>query len=295
MHRLLILSLLFISTTAWAESAPVNVIATFSILGDVVKNVGGAHVNVNVLVGPDGDAHTFEPTPKESIALAQADIIVENGLHFEHFLDDLYKASGSKAKRSIVTADIKPRVVNVLGGLQEADPHAWQSVENVVIMAEAIQKALSDRDPLHATEYAANAAAYEAQLEELNFWIKAQMMLIPEAKRKLLTSHDSLGYYADAYGLKIIGAVISSSTTEAEDPSAQQIAALLDMIKSTGVSAIFTENMHNAKLAKAISNEAHVRIAPSLYTDALGKPGSPGDTYIKMMRYNTTVIVEALQ
>lgn len=291
----ILLMLLLVPIYVGAQPIKVKAVASFSILGDIVSQVGGDYIDSVVLVGPDGDAHTFEPTPKESIALSKAEVIFENGLHFEHFLDDLYTASGSKAKRVVVSKGIKVRTFDSFGEIGEEDPHVWQNVRNIVIMVKNIKEALIELDPAHQDVYEANASKYIAELELTDAWIKEQVNLIPSENRKLVTSHDAIGYYADAYGFKVIGAVIPSATTEAEDPSAQQTAALLDTIKSAGIKAIFTENIHNAKLAKAIAEDAKVTVAPGLFTDALGEAGSVADSYIKMMRYNTTTIVEALK
>lgn len=287
--------ILLTASVALAQQPPVNVVATYSILGDIVKNIAGDKVQLTVLVGPDGDAHTFEPTPKESIALSQAQVVLENGMHFEHFLDDLYQASGSQARRVVVTEGIKSRVFEGHGEEQEEDPHAWQDIANVIVMVKHIQEALQEVDPVNKSVYEANAADYLNQLNQLNAWVKDQVALLEPRNRKLVTSHDALGYFADAYGFEIIGTVIPSATTEAEDPSAKQVAELLDVIKTAGVKAIFTENIQNAKLATAVANDAKVKVAPGLYTDALGSSGSDGETYIKMIQYNVRTIVEALK
>ncbi len=272
------------------EGGKIKVVATHSILGDIVKNIGGDRIDLTVLVGPDGDAHTFEPTPKEGIVLAEAVLIFENGLHFEHWLNDLYASSGSKAQRVTVTEGIE--TITLEG---DVDPHAWQDVSNAMVMAELVREGLSETDPANAAYYKEHADKYLAALGELDYFIIDTLKDIPEENRKVVTSHDALGYYAKRYGLQVIGAAIPSGTTEAEDPSARQTAMLLDIIKSAGVKALFAENVHNKKLIETLSQETGVRLAPDLYTDALGAEGSEGDTYIKMMRHNTGIFAEYLK
>ena len=278
-------------TPAYADK--IKAIATISIIGDVVKNVARDAVNLVVLVGPNGDAHEYEPVPADSVNLAQADIIFENGLHLEHWLDKLYAASGSKAKRSVVSQGVSPRIFE--DNPQETDPHAWQDVTNVILYTQNVRDALIAIDPANKDKYTANAKDYIEKLQSLDAWVKAQVALIPVDKRKLVTNHDALGYFARRYGFKIIGAVIPSATTEAADPSAKQTADLLNIIKANGVHAIFSENMANPKLAQTLSQEAGVEVGPELYTDALGPVGSQGETYCKMIKYNVGVFQKYLK
>jgi zinc/manganese transport system substrate-binding protein len=276
-----------------AHAEKVHVVATISIIGDVVRNVAGDAVDLTVLVGPDGDAHEYEPTPRDSVNLAHADIIFENGLHLEHWLDKLYAASGSKAKRVVVSQGVRPRIFE--DNPQETDPHAWQDVSNVILYTQNARDALVAIDPAHKDLYAANAKNYIERLQDLDMWVKGQMAQIPADKRKLVTNHDAVGYFARAYGFQIIGAVIPSATTEAADPSAKQTVALINIVKANGVHAIFSENMANPKLAQTLAQEAGVQVGPELYTDALGPAGSPGETYIKMIRYNVGVFQKYLK
>ncbi len=278
-------------TTAHADKP--NVIATISIIGDVVKNVAGDSVKLVTLVGPNGDAHEYEPIPMDSVNIAQADIIFENGLHLEHWLDKLYSASGSKARRVVVSQGITLRIFE--DNPQETDPHAWQDVTNVIIYTENVRIALEALDPANKSLYEVNAKNYIQQLQSLDGWVKAQVATIPVEKRKLVTNHDALGYFARRYGFRIIGAIIPSATTEAADPSARQTVQLLNIIKANGVHAIFSENMANPKLAQTLSQEAGVQVGPDLYTDALGPIGSKGDTYLKMIKYNVEVFQKYLK
>jgi len=276
-----------------AHADKVNVIATISIIGDVVKNVAGDSVNLVTLVGPDGDAHEYEPIPADSVNLAHADIIFENGLYLEHWLDKLYSASGSKAKRVVVSQGVTPRIFE--DNPQETDPHAWQDVTNVILYTQNVLDALIAIDPVNKDKYTANANDYIRKLQSLDTWVKTQVALIPADKHKLVTNHDALGYFARRYGFQIIGAVIPSATTEAADPSAKEITDLLSIIKSNGVHAIFSENMANPKLAETLAQEAGVAVGPELYTDALGPIGSDGETYIKMIKHNVGVFQKYLK
>ncbi len=276
-----------------AHAGKINVISTISIIGDVVKNVAGDSINPVTLVGPDGDAHEYEPIPADSVNIAKADIIFENGLNLEHWLDKLYSASGSKAKRIVVSQGVSLKIFE--NNPQEVDPHAWQDVTNVILYTQNVRDALIAIDPVNKDKYTANANDYIGKLQSLDTWVKTQVALIPADKHKLVTNHDALGYFARRYGFQIIGAVIPSATTEAADPSAKEITDLLSIIKANGVHAIFSENMANPKLAQTLAKEAGVAVGPELYTDALGPVGSEGETYIKMIRHNVGIFQQYLK
>ncbi|WP_129628785.1 metal ABC transporter solute-binding protein, Zn/Mn family [Candidatus Oscillochloris fontis] len=423
-------------TTPTPVTAPLKVVATYSILGEFVQHVGGEHVALTTLVGPGGDAHTYEPTPRDSAALAEASLVFENGLQFESWIDDLYTAAGSHATRVAVSDQITPLPapeghvhtdhaddplahpckhfgdtptsvvadasatavipddhtlyalelnagagtvtlsrdtdaevslylgadlpVSLLQGettlepeamqqvtsgcdaikvvytydlapgaytLQvgpsdatqlllvwemaeghthtedahaedthnhgEYDPHIWHDPNNAQLMVAAIRDALVAADPANAAAYTANAESYLAELKELDAFIQAEVAKLPADQRKLVTTHDTFGYFAKAYGFTVIGTALGV-TTETADPSAGEIAELVEAIRAAGVRAIFAENVANTTLMETISREAGVILAPTLYTDALGEPGSPGASYIEMMRYNVTTIVQSL-
>ena len=288
-----------------------QVVATHSILGDLVKNVGGDKIALLVLVGAGGDAHTFEPTPQDIEQIAKAGLLFENGLEFEGWLDAAFTASDSKAQRVAVSAGIEPLAADEEAEAHaadeaddhsaededhhgEADPHIWQSVSNWILAAKNVRDALMKADPANATTYEANAAAYTAELEKLDMDIFAQANALPAARRILFTSHDALGYFAARYGFEVAGSGLASLSTEAADPSAAEVAELVQAIKAAGVPAVFTENTHNSQLMDQIALEAGVSVAPELYTDALGEPGSAGETYLKMMRNNISIIAGAL-
>jgi zinc/manganese transport system substrate-binding protein len=280
-----------------------QVVATFSILGDLVKAAGGDKVDVTTLIGPGVDAHTYDPSPADLVKLESADLVFENGLGFEPWLDRFYASAQPAGKRIVVTEGITPRQAGGAEVSHEAegeghgqfDPHVWHDVANAIVMVENIRDALAGADPANAATYEANAAAKIADLKALDQWVREQVATIPEERRKLVTSHDTFGYFADAYGLQIIGTALGSLSTEAGDPSAREIATLIAEIQSTGVPAIFAENVTNPDLMQSIADEAGVTLAPPLYSDALGPPGSPGDTYDGMIRSNVTTIVDALK
>jgi ABC-type Zn uptake system ZnuABC Zn-binding protein ZnuA len=233
--------------------------------------------------------------PADGVALAHADLIFENGLGFEIWLDKLYTASGSQARRVVVTTGITPGQIAIGGEAGATDPHAWQDVTYTIKMVNTIRDTLAAQDPAHAAAYQANAAAYLQQLQDLDRYIQQQASLIPADHRKLVTNHDALGYFAKRYGFQVIGDVLGSISTEGSEPSAGEIARLTDEIKRAGVPAIFTENIENSAVIRQVAQEAGVTVAPPLYTDALGRPGTAGETYLKMMRYNIDTIVAALK
>ena len=289
---------------------PLQVVASFSILGDLVEHVGGDAVEVTTLIGPGVDAHTYDPAPADLVVLAEADVIFENGLGFEPWLDGFYESTQPPGARIVVTEGITPRQAGEDHAEEEGeenpeeedahepgqfDPHVWHDVANVIVMVGNIRDALAAADPARAEQYEANAAAYVAELEGLDAAIREQVATLPEERRTLVTSHDNLGYFADAYGFTVLGNVFGSVSTEAGDPSARDIAALVEAIAATGVPAIFAENVANPDLMASIAAEAGVALAPALYTDALGPAGSPGETYVGMMQSNVATIVGALQ
>lgn len=309
------------------DGEPVKVVATFSILADWVQQVGGDRVEVVTIVPAGGDAHAFDPNPDQVGQIADADLIFEVGAGFETWLDDMVAASGSTAQRVVVSDGLDLIGANREGeevheeehddaspeaGHQdehehegspaardehehgEVDPHIWHDVTNAIAIVETIRAQLGMADSVNAATFDVNASAYTAELTELDTFIREQTGALPEDRRKLVTSHDTFGYYARAYDFEITGTALSSLTTESGDPPASEIAALVEQIRSAGVPAIFAENVSNTDLMQSIADEAGVTLAPTLYTDALGEPGSDGETYIAMMRYNTTTIVTAL-
>ncbi len=302
------------ATPVPATTAParLKVVATFSILGDFVANVGGDKLNLSVLVPAGGDAHDFEPAPSDAARIADAALLFENGVEFESWLDALYKASGSKAGRVIVSDGIELRAsgehlaeqaashatpdAKEAGHTQgEHDPHVWQDVKNAIRMVRNIETALVIADAPNAGVYKANAAAYIAKLEALDAEIVQAVEALPSAGRKIVTSHDALGYFGERYGFDIVGEVIGGLSTEAGEPSAQEVVKLVDAIEAQGVKAIFPESVTNPKLVERVAVEAGVKVGGELYTDALGEPGSSGATYIDAMRTNVKTLLDALK
>lgn len=271
-----------------------KVVATFSVLGDFVRVIAGDNVMLTTMVGPGSDAHAFEPAPSDSVHLADADVVIENGLGFEAWLDNLYAAAGSKAVRMVSSTGIAPRQMTE-NGQQEVDPHIWQNPLNAIQMVKNIEAGLSQADAAHAEIYRKNAAAYIKQLQGLDAEISAEVDKLSKDQRKIVTSHDALGFFAERYGFEVIGSVIQSLSTEAGEPSAQDLSALVDTIKATGSKAIFLESMANPALVESVANEANVKIGPALYTDALGDKGSAGRTYLEAMRHNAQAIVGTLR
>lgn len=316
------LALLSLPLTARAQTptaAPLKVIATFSVLGDLIQAVGGDAIQLTTLIGPGVDAHTYDPSPADLALLEQADVIVENGLEFEPWLDNFLDSTSFQGERIVASDGITPRHADEDGHEHEEDaedhdeeghedeahheeghahgendPHIWHSVPNAIVMVENIRDGLLAADPDRAAVYEANAEAKIADLHALDAWVKEQVAALPEDRRKLVTSHDTFGYFANTYGFEIVGTALGSLSTETGDPSARQIAELVAQIQAAGVPAIFAENVTNPALMEAIAAEAGVALAPPLYSDALGAPGTPGDTYDGMMRSNVTTIVEAL-
>ncbi len=323
-----------IEQTRAQDADRLQVITTFSVLGDIVAQVGGDAVDVVVLVPAGADAHDFEPSPTDVGSLEDAMIVFENGLEFEPWLDDLYEAAASDATRVVVTDGITPREAGDHDEHEgeehddaspdagdhadegddhdeedhdgddhdgeddhehgEYDPHVWHDVANVIQEVEAVRAALVAADPDYEATYEANAAAYTAELEALDAYVVEQVATLPEERRKLVTSHDTFGYFAARYGFEVLGTALGSVSTEGGDPSAQEINDLVEEIEACGVPAIFAENVTDISLMETIADEAGVTLAPTLYTDALGEPGSPGETYLGMIRVNVDAIVGAL-
>ena len=298
---ILVLSLMLsgCSTTPTVSQKPI-VVVSFSVLGDIVHQIAGDAVTVQTLVGPDSDAHAYEPTPQDGAALTKAAAVVTIGLHFEPWLEELYVASGSRAPVIVSSTGIKtiaPQAhesAHSTDHADESDPHIWHDVTNVITMVGTVRDALTAALPAHADTFATNSATYIAALETLDADILAAVAQIPAQNRKLVTNHDTFGYFAERYGFTVVGTV-SGVSTEGSDPSATAIVRLAEEIRHSGVPAIFIENMSNSALIENVAHEAGVVIADPLYTDALGQADSPGATYIDMMRYNVATMKTALQ
>jgi zinc/manganese transport system substrate-binding protein len=312
---------------AAAERLPV--VATFSILGDMVARVGGDRIELTTLVGPGGDAHVYSPTTTDARKLAAAQLVFINGMGFEGWLERLVKASGSKAE--LVTASRGVEAIDFEGSPEQAhdhshdhahdhdkkhahaddhahgeaghdhgdhahhhdgdDPHAWQSVANARVYVGNIRDALAKADPEGKAAYDKNAEVYLAELDRLDADVKAAVAKIPQDQRTVITSHDAFGYFAGAYGLRFLAP--QGVTTESE-ASAKDVARLIEQIREAKVSAVFVENISDERLIRQIASETGARLGGALYSDALSPPDGPAGTYIDMIRHNIKTLSEAL-
>lgn len=277
-------------TSAWSDDL-IPVVATFSILGDMVQRVGGDRVAVTTLVGPDGDAHVYQPIPADARAVSQAEILVFNGLQFEGWLDRLVEASNFGGARVVATDGIEPIAFEDGDAPLAFDPHAWQSLANAVIYVDNITAALAIADPANASFYYQNRAAYVAEIEALNAEISKIAAGLPEDKRTVVTSHDAFGYFSEAYGLHFVAP--HGLSTESE-PSAADVAALIRQIREEGIKAVFVESITDSRLLEQIANETGASIGGTLYSDALSTPDGPASTYLDMMRHNAAMLARAL-
>lgn len=274
-----------------ATKNAVTVVASFSILADLVRNVGGERVVVSALVGPNGDAHVYEPTPADSKRIAVATLVVVNGLGYEGWIDRLIAASGSKAPVVVASAGVTPRAGEGEHGHAAEDPHAWQSVADAKRYVANIRDALIRIDPPGRDLYAANAASYIATLDALDAEIRRTLATIPADRRRVITGHDAFGYFGDAYGIAFLSP--QGVSTEAE-PSARDLARLITQIRAEKISAVFLENVIDPRLVRQIARETGVRIGGTLVSDALTGPGGPAPTYVALMRHNARTLAAAL-
>lgn len=269
-----------------------QVVSTNTILTDLTAELAGEEIDLIGILDPGADPHTYEPVPADTKALETAELILYNGYNLEPGLIKMIDAAGVNAKKLAVGELVKPLDMEY-EGQKVPDPHVWGNVANAIAMVNGIRDALIEISPEDADIFTANAAQLTAELTQLDTWIGQQIATIPPDKRKLITSHDAFQYYAAAYGLEVTGTLIGISTEE--KPSAQTLTLLVEKIKKTGVPAIFAETTINPSLIQTVAQEAQVKLAPSqLYSDSIGTPGSPGDSYVKMMVSNTRTIVEAL-
>ena len=272
---------------AGAAAQPLLVVASFSILGDFLREVGGDAVSVSVIVGPDGDAHAYEPTPEDGRKLAQAQLVFVNGLGFEGWIDRLIKASNTSARVVVASAGVTAR--HTPSG---QDPHAWQDVANARRYVENIRDALIAEAPERAAQFRASAADYLAKLEALDRETAQRLATIPKARRRIVSTHDAFGYFSARYGLEFLAP--EGISTESE-PSARDIARIVDIAKHEKVGAVFLENISDPRLARSIAKESGVRIGGELYSDALSGPDGPAPSYIEMMRHNVKELTKALE
>jgi zinc/manganese transport system substrate-binding protein len=286
---------------AAASADPLDVVASFSVIGDFAKNVGGDRVKITTIVGPDGDAHVYEPTPADATAMAKADVVLVNGLHFEGFLQRLVETSGTRATvveltKGVTPIEFKPEFAEEdaaegSGGGHAVDPHAFQSIANAKIYVANIADAFCMADKAGCETYRAKATAYNEKLTQVEADVKAGVAAIPADKRTIITSHDAFGYFEHEYGLTFRAP--EGISTESE-PSAADVAKLIDQIKEQKAAAIFVENITNTRLIEQIASETGLKVGGTLYSDALSPADGPASTYIDMMEHNIATIKGAI-
>ncbi|WP_345251196.1 metal ABC transporter solute-binding protein, Zn/Mn family [Pigmentiphaga soli] len=316
---------------AWApaQARELRVVASFSIIADMARQVGGDHIRLATLVGPDGDSHVYEPTPADAVAVAEADVVLVNGLQFEGFIPRLVQASGTRARLVEVSRGIEPLEAAGRAGLAEAaggaeaghgahgqqdghghpagqqqgsephahhhhgkyDPHAWQSARNAQVYVGNIIQALCEADQADCGVYQSNGNAYLARLRALDDEIAAMMRAIPPDRRRVISSHAAFGYFSRAYGITFLAP--EGISTDA-DPTAADVAALIAQARAQQVAAIFMENITNPRLIRQIADETGMRVNATLYSDALSGASGPAATYVDMMRYNANAIRAAI-
>ena len=270
-----------------ATARKLRVVASFSILADMAREVGGDAVDVTALVGPDGDAHVFEPTPADVKRLSNADLVIVNGLRFEGWIERLIQVSGYRGPVVVVSHGITTRLLGPV-----PDPHAWQSLANARRYVDNIRGALVAARPAQATAIERRSADYLRRVDALDASVRARLGQIAPADRRVVTSHDAFGYFADAYGVTFVSAIGWSTGSEA---SAADVSRIVRQLKAQNVRAVFVENISDARLVQRIAHEAGARVGGTLYSDALSPPGTSGDSYLRMFEHNASTLLAALQ
>ncbi len=289
MRALLIAALALCASPALA--APLDVVASFSILGDMVKQVGGDKVNVTTIVGPNADTHVYEPKPADAAAVAKAQAFFVNGLGFEGWMDRFVQSTGYTGPLVVASEGVKSHTMSD-DGETVTDPHAWQSLANGVLYVNNILAGLCKVDAADCDAFTSNAHAYQAQIMALDADVKAQIAKVPEASRKVITTHDAFLYFGEEYGVEFLAPV--GISTDAE-PSAKDVAKLILQIKSEGVSALFIENMSDGRLIQQIADETGVKMGGELYADALSEPDQGAASYLEMFRHNIALLIPAME
>jgi zinc/manganese transport system substrate-binding protein len=290
----------WLQTSSVADSQRLPVVATFSILGDITSNVGGDRIVLSTLVGPNGDGHVYSPTPADARRIKDAKVVVANGLKYEGWIARLIRSSGTKAQVVEAAKGVKTITVDENSPAHdhgdhshagETDPHAWQSIANAKIYVANIRDALIAADPGGKEAYTANASSYLAKLDALDSEVRDILLTLPPERRRVITSHDAFGYFAEAYGITFVAP--QGISTEAE-ASARDVARIIQQIKREKIAAVFLENVSDARLIRRIAEETGAKVGGTLYSDALSEPGGPAGNYIDMMRHNTRTIRAAL-
>mgnify|MGYP003583970598 FL=1 len=297
LFRVLLLALGLIAVSLPA-SAEIKAVATFSILGNLLAEVAGDKAAVSTVVGPDMDAHAYQPRPGDARALAEAQVLVSNGLGFEGWIERLAKAAPFKGKAVVATTGVATLAAGSDQGHSHghahdhaADPHCWQDVQRVRTYVANIARGLAEADPPNAAYYRERAEAFDRRLAELDAWVKEEIAKVPADKRRAITGHDSFRYFSSAYGVKFQSPRGYNTSSE---PSARDVAALIRAAREQRIKALFVENMTNPGLIDQIARESGAVVGPRLYTDALSGPDGPAPTYEKMMRHNVSALVAGM-
>jgi zinc/manganese transport system substrate-binding protein len=286
MRRLLLVLICLAIPVAPARADGLNVVASFSILADFVRNVGGDRINATTLVGPNSDVHVYTPAPGDAKTIAAAKLVVINGFGLEGWLPRLLESSGSKAPIVVATKGITPLKLG-----SEADPHAWQSIANAKIYVANIRDGLVAADPAGSETFDANAARYLAELDALDSEMREAIARIPPERRKLITTHDAFGYLASAYGIAFVAP--SGVSTETK-PSARDIAQIIHQVKAEKIPAVFLENISDDRLMGRIAAETGASVGGTLFSDSLTDEKGPAPTYIDLVRHNIKALTSAL-
>ena len=288
---------LFCVLLAWCGAAsaaepPVRVLVSFSILEDIVQEIGGAAVAVTSLIGPDSDAHVFEPSPDQLRLLAHAQLFVVNGLGLEGWETRLVQSAQYRGPVVVASDGITPIETAEPGAVPRVpDPHAWQNVKNAEVYAANIARALESADPARSDDYRRGLEGYQRELETLDREVRAELAGIPPAKRRVITTHDAFAYYGQAYGVTFLAPEGVSTDSE---PSAEGIARLIRQIRREGIKALFLENVSDPRLMEALAHEVGARLGRPLFSDALSRADEPASTYVKMIGYNTAALKEGM-
>ena len=292
MRRRLFLAGFGLVPMAAMAGPPVRAVASFSLLADMLRQIGGDHVEVTSLVPMDGDAHGYQPRPADARAVAAAQLVVENGLGLDSWMGRLRQSADFTGVHTIATASVAPRSLPAGKGAAAIDPHAWQDPRNGALYAQVIASGLAAADKVNAEVYRSAGALYANEILRLDIEIAAQFDLIPPAARRIITTHDAFGYYGARYGIEFLAA--QGMSTEAE-PSAKAVAALVAQIKRKKIRAVFIENMTDPRLAQMLTRETGAVLGGTVYSDALSGPNGPAPTYLTMLRHNTALFAAAMQ
>ena len=276
--------------SALPAHAKIKVVASFSILADMAARVGESEVEIHTLVGPNGDAHAFQPTPANAKAIAEADVIILNGLGFEPWAERLMKSSKPEGLVIIASDGVKPRHFGA-DSAKAVDPHAWQDLANGKVYLHNITEGFAKADKTNAAYYRDNEKIYLADIELSETKLRKAIAAVPPERRKVITSHDAFGYFGAAYGIPFV-APLGVSTED--QPSAKSVARLIDQIKREHISAVFVENITDPRLIKQIASETGAKVGGELFSDALSKPGGAAATYTDMFGHNREALVQAM-